>query len=92
MSSASPPAPESASSRDPFTPPDASPRGAGVLTVLAVACAIAAVATGLAPVAGPIGMVLGMIAHAKGGRFGFAAAVVSGIATIVGFTVVFFLR
>ncbi|MTV26746.1 hypothetical protein FTX61_15175 [Nitriliruptoraceae bacterium ZYF776] len=78
--------------RDPFAPLEASPRGAGVLTVLALACAAAAVFTGLAPVIGPLGMVLGVVAHAKGGRFGMHAAVTSGIATIVGFTLVFLLR
>ncbi len=78
--------------RDPFAPVEASPRGAGALVVLALIAASLAIVGGLAPVAGPVGMALGLIAHVKGSRLGMPAAVIAGIATVIGFTVTFLLR
>lgn len=80
------------SGRDPFAAIEASPRGRGVLVVLALVSAVAAAITGLAPLAGPIGMALGLIAHVKGSRFGVPVAVLAGVGMILGFTVTFLLR
>jgi hypothetical protein len=78
--------------RDPFAPLDASPRGRSVLVVLAVLCAVAAATTGLAPLAGPIGMGLGLVAHVKGSRYGMPATVLAAVATVLGFSITFLLR
>lgn len=78
--------------RDPFAPIEASPRGAAVLVLLAFVAALLAAIGGLAPVAGPVGMALGLIAHIKGHRLGMPAAIVAGVATVVGFTLTFLLR
>lgn len=77
--------------RDPFAPVEASPRGRSVLVVVALACAIVSVLGGLAPIAGPLGMATGLIAHVKGHRLGLPAAVLAGVATVVGFTITFWL-
>ena len=84
--------PHAPGERDPFAPVEASPRGAGALVVLALIAASLAIVGGLAPVAGPVGMALGLIAHVKGSRLGMPAAVIAGIATVIGFTVTFLLR
>jgi hypothetical protein len=87
------PAPDHAGPRrDPFAPIEASPRGRGVLVVLALFAAVAAAITGLAPIAGPVGMALGLLAHVKGSRLGVPVAVLAGVAMILGFTVTFLLR
>lgn len=78
--------------RDPFAPVEAGPRGATALGLLAFAAAIAAPFGGLAPVAGPLGMVLGLVAHVKGSRLGMPATIVAAILMIVGFTVTSLLR
>lgn len=78
--------------RDPFAPVEASPRGAATLVALAFGAAVLAVVGGLAPIAGPVGMALGLIAHVKGHRLGMPAAIVAGVATVVGFTITFLLR
>ncbi|MEY3020290.1 MAG: hypothetical protein RLZZ272_1274 [Actinomycetota bacterium] len=77
---------------DPFAPIEASSRGASVLVALAGALSLAAVVTGLAALAGPLGMVAALVAHVKGHRAGMPMAVVAGLATIVGMTVVLYLR
>ncbi|MEX0834501.1 MAG: hypothetical protein WD010_00300 [Nitriliruptor sp.] len=77
---------------DPFAPVRAPPRGRSVLVVLAVLAAVVAAIGGLAPIAGPIGMVLGLVAHLKGSRFGMPATVLAGVATLVGFTGAMLLR
>jgi hypothetical protein len=77
---------------DPFAPVEASPRGATLLAALGFVAAVSAVLTGLAPVAGPVGMGLGLVAHVKGSRLGMPAAVASGIGMILGFVISFFLR
>ncbi len=65
--------------------PPTTPRGAGVLVVVAaVLAALSFLPTGLSLVFGPIGMGCGLVAHLKGRRAGFAAAVVAGIGTVVG--------
>lgn len=78
--------------RDPFAPVEASPRGAGALAALGMVAAVLAVVGGLAPVAGPAGMALGLLSHVKGSRLGLPTAVAAGIATVIGFTVTFWLR
>lgn len=78
--------------RDPFAPIVASPRGALALVVLAGALSVAAVVTGLAALAGPLGMLVALVAHVKGHRAGMPMAVVAGLATIVGMTIVLYLR
>lgn len=66
-------------------------RGAGVYVMLAFMSAAAA-AWGVWPIlTGPLGMVLGLIGHLKGARYGFASAVVAGVATVIGMSVVFLL-
>lgn len=78
--------------RDPFAPIEASPRGALLLVVVAGALALAAVVTGFAALAGPLGMVAALVAHVKGHRAGMPMAVIAGLATIVGMTIVLYLR
>lgn len=78
--------------RDPFAPVAASPRGATALAVAGLGAALLAIVTGLAPVAGPVGMALGLVAHVKGSRLGMPAAVLAGVATVMGFTIAFLLR
>lgn len=77
---------------DPFAPIEASPRGASLLVVVAGALALAAVVTGFAALAGPLGMVAALVAHVKGHRAGMPMAVVAGLATIAGMTIVLYLR
>ena len=72
--------------------PDVSPRGALALTVIAWVLAAAAVLpTGLSFVLGPLGMGCGLVAHLKGRRSGFAAAVAAAVATVVGLSIQSFL-
>ncbi|MFP5309658.1 MAG: hypothetical protein ACLGIR_08775 [Actinomycetes bacterium] len=74
--------------RDPFAPIEASPRGATALTVAAFV--LAALALFQLPILlGPLGMLCGLVAHVKGARRGFAAAVVAGAATVVGMSLTF---
>jgi hypothetical protein len=81
-----------ADERDPFAPIEASPRFATPLAVLGFVLAAASVVTGLAPLTGPLGMALGVIAHVKGSRLGMPAAVAAGIGMIVGFSITMYLR
>lgn len=65
--------------------PATDPRGATALTVVAFVLALVAVLpTGLSFVLGPVAMGCGLVAHLKGRRAGFAAAVFAAIATVVG--------
>ncbi|MDX1657665.1 MAG: hypothetical protein R3343_02485 [Nitriliruptorales bacterium] len=62
-------------------------RGASVYVFLAILAAAAAV-WGIWPiVTGPLGMILGLIGHVKGHRRGFAAAIIAGVATVIGMAV-----
>ena len=73
--------------------PDVSPRGALALTVVAWLLAAAALLpTGLSLLLGPLGMGCGLVAHLKGRRAGFAAAVAAAVATVIGLSVQSFLR
>jgi hypothetical protein len=81
-----------AGERDPFAPLDASPRFATPLAVLAFACAVGALVTGLAPLLGPLGMALGLVAHVKGSRLGLPAAVAAGVLMIAGMALIQYLR
>jgi uncharacterized membrane protein AbrB (regulator of aidB expression) len=77
---------------DPFAPVQASPRFATAFAVVGFAFALAAVLTRLEVLAGPLGMAAGLVAHVKGSRLGMPAAIVAGIAMIVGMSVAFWLR
>jgi hypothetical protein len=78
--------------RDPFAPLEASPRGATPLAVVALLLGLAAATTSLTPLAGPLGMVTGLVAHTKGSRLGMPATVVSAVGMVVGIAVIFILR
>jgi hypothetical protein len=78
--------------RDPFAPLEASPRGATPLAVVALLLGVAAATTSLTPIAGPLGMVVGLVAHAKGSRLGMPATVVSAVGMVIGVAVIFVLR
>ena len=84
--------PTTSDDRDPFAPLEASPRGAAVLAVTAAVLGVLAATTSLMPVAGPLGMVLGLIAHTKGSRLGMPATAVAAVGMIVGMAVFFALR
>lgn len=78
--------------RDPFAELNASPRFATPIAATSFVCAIVAVFSGLAVVAGPIGMALGLIAHVKGSRLGIPAAFASGAAMIGAMAMMMYLR
>ncbi len=78
--------------RDPFAPIEASPRGATTMVVLALVLAVVAAVGGVAPIAGPVAMLLALAAHVKGQPFGMPVAVISGIAMIVGMSFTLYLR
>lgn len=78
--------------RDPFAPIEASPRFATPLAIVAFILAVAAASTGTEAIAGPLGMVLGLIAHVKGSRLGIPAAILSGVGMIAGMAVTMLLR
>lgn len=81
-----------AATRDPFAPIEASPRGAGVLVVLAAVLGLTAMLGGLSPVTGPLGMLVGLVAHVKGHRFGMPVTVAAGLMMIIGMTITLYLR
>lgn len=65
--------------------PPTTPRGSLALTIAGfVLGVLALLPTGLTYVVGPVGMLCGMVAHLKGRRAGFAAAVVAAIGTVIG--------
>jgi hypothetical protein len=77
---------------DPFAPVVASPRGATLLVLLAALLALAAGLGGASPLAGPLGMFVGLVAHVKGHRLGMPVTVVAGVAMIVGMSFTLYLR
>jgi CBS-domain-containing membrane protein len=77
---------------DPFAPVDASPRFATAFAVAGFALALVAIVSRLEVLAGPLGMAAGLVAHVKGSRLGMPAAIVAGVAMIVGMSVAFWLR
>ena len=77
---------------DPFAELEASPRGATALAVLAAGLGVLAVISGLAAILGPIGMAVGLVAHAKGSRFGMPATWVAAVGMIAGFALTMYLR
>jgi hypothetical protein len=77
---------------DPFAPVEASPRFATPLAVAGFVLAFLAAFSGLAALAGPGGMAVGVVAHVKGSRLGMPAAVAAGIGMIVGFSITSWLR
>jgi hypothetical protein len=74
---------------DPYQVPAASPRGRRALTVLAFVLAVLAIFQ-LPIVIGPLGMAVGLVAHVKGDRLGFVAAMVAGATTVIGMALLFF--
>ncbi len=78
--------------RDPFASIEASPRGAGLLVSIAALFGLAAMLGGLSPITGPIGMLVGLVAHVKGHRWGMPVTVAVGLMMIVGMTITLYLR
>ncbi len=81
-----------AEARDPFAPIEASPRGAGALVVVAALLGLTAMLGGLSPLTGPVGMLVGLVAHVKGHRFGMPVTVAVGVMMIVGMSFTLYLR
>jgi hypothetical protein len=72
--------------------PAVSPNGSLVLTVIAFTLGAAAyLPTGMSFVLGPIAMACGLIAHLKGRRAGFGAAVFAATGTVLGLAIQQFL-
>jgi hypothetical protein len=80
------------SERDPFAPIEASPRGAGALVAVAAALGVAAMLGGLSPITGPIGMLVGLVAHVKGHRWGMPVTIAVGLMMIAGMSITLYLR
>jgi len=78
--------------RDPFAPIDASPRGATALVVAAGLLGLTAMLGGLSPVTGPLGMLVGLVAHVKGHRLGMPVTVAAGVMMILGMSITLYLR
>ena len=78
--------------RDPFAPIEVSPRGATALVVVAGLLGLTAVLGGLSPVTGPLGMLVGLVAHVKGHRLGMPITVAAGLMMIVGMSITLYLR
>jgi len=78
--------------RDPFAPIEASPRGAGILVAIAGLLGLSALLGGLSPITGPLGMLVGLVAHVKGHRYGMPVTVAAGLMMIAGMSVTLYLR
>jgi hypothetical protein len=78
--------------RDPFAPIEASPRGAVLLVAAAALLGLTALLGGLSPVTGPLGMLVGLVAHVKGHRYGMPVTVAAGLMMIAGMTITLYLR
>jgi hypothetical protein len=78
--------------RDPFAPIEASPRGATALVVVAGLLGLTAMLGGLSPVTGPLGMLVGLVAHVKGHRLGMPVTVAAGVMMILGMSITLYLR
>ncbi len=74
---------------DPFVVPEASPRGRRALTVAAFLLALASLFNVWPFLLGPVGMASGLVAHVKGDRLGFAAAVTAGVLMMIGMAIGF---
>ena len=83
---------EPSQERDPFAPIEASPRFATPLAVLGFVLALAALLLRVEVVAGPLGMIVGLIAHVKGSRLGVPAAIAAGAAMVAGMAITMYLR
>jgi hypothetical protein len=92
VSSADAGAADAPAPRDPFAPIEASPRGAAPLVAIAALLGLTAMLGGLAPVTGPVGMLVGLVAHVKGHRLGMPVTVAVGVMMIVGMTFTLYLR
>lgn len=77
---------------DPFAPIEASPRFATPLAWIAMALGVLAAVGGLSPLAGPLGMGVGLVAHVKGSRLGMPSAVVAGVGMIIGMAITLYAR
>ena len=78
--------------RDPFAPIDASPRFATPLAVTGFVLAVLALALRLELIAGPLGMIAGLLAHVKGSRLGMPATIVAAVAMVAGMAITMYLR
>ena len=78
--------------RDPFAPIETSPRGAGLLVAVAGLFGLTALFGGLSPITGPLGMLVGLVAHVKGHRYGMPVTVAAGVMMIVGMSITLYLR
>jgi hypothetical protein len=63
-----------------------------VLVALAGLLGLTAMLGGLSPVTGPVGMLVGLVAHVKGHRFGMPVTVAAGLMMIAGMTITLYLR
>lgn len=79
---------DDATQDDPFDTPEASPRGANALAVASFVLGVLALVQ-QPLLLGPAGMVLGLLAHVKGSRAGFAGAILSGVTTVLGMSLLF---
>ncbi len=77
---------------DAFAPVEASPRFATPLAMVGFALALAAIVLRIEVVAGPLGMMVGLVAHVKGSRLGLPAAIAAGVGMIVGMAITMYLR
>lgn len=77
---------------NPFASPQASPRFATPLAILGFVLAFVTLLTGLAPLIGPTGMAVGLIAHLKGSRLGLPATFASAAALILAMAFGMYLR
>ena len=63
-----------------------------MLVALAGLLGLTAMLGGLSPVTGPVGMLVGLVAHVKGHRFGMPVTVAAGLMMIAGMTITLYLR
>lgn len=75
---------------DPLVDPTPSPANARTWAVVSLLCAAGAI--WIPAILGPVGMMVGAIANLKGDRLGMVGAVLSGVATVTGFALAFFIR
>lgn len=74
--------------RDPFETPEASPAFRRPLAIAAGVLALLSLVL-VPPLTGAVGMACGLVAHVKGDRLGFPAAVAAAIAMILGMALEF---
>lgn len=77
---------------DPYAPVETSPRFANGYALIALVLGVVSIVGLLAPFTGPLGMIVGLISHVKGSRWGMPATVFAGSAMIVGMAITMYLR